>query len=105
MKLTGEFDFATKTRRVRDSQLNLREHSSNPGPSSARTERLHRQPYGYHFDIGTNRKPLHVFPSRLSVFVVNQFLNLFAPFERELRLRLDRFAIHFNDGINHKVDG
>ena len=42
--------------------------------------------------------------SRLGVFVVNQFLNLFAPLERKLGLRLDGFAIHFNDGINHEVD-
>jgi len=98
MKLTGEFDFATKTRRVRDSQLNLREHFqqsraqlSKNGKAASTAVRLSLQ-------------PLHVFPSRLSVFVVNQFLNLFAPLESELRLRLHRFAIHFNDGINHEVD-
>ena len=34
----------------------------------------------------------------------HHLLDLFAPLERELRLRLHRFAVHFNDGINHEID-
>src|SRR5688572_5447273 len=32
------------------------------------------------------------------------FLNLFASLEGKLRLRLNCFAVHFDNGINHEVD-